>query len=223
MKSKSEILASNPKLISYRVMLHEDKGEKFQIAFDCYAEDDDQATEQALSSYPNGEVTSTTPWTVAHYDACKSNSPKLSTAASIDWALLRKQKFQLVSMADDDDRLMSEIEVLDGVLALLDHIQDDAVAQGRATELEVFGPDWVIYSASESAISDGAGFWSNNSGWTPAIGAERFDDVQKENFGLPIARGNDAKWVLWSEVLMLNIKHLEPLPECLEALAHRHK
>ena len=47
MQTKSEILASNPNLISYRVMLHEDNGDKFQIAFDCFAEDDDHAAEQA--------------------------------------------------------------------------------------------------------------------------------------------------------------------------------
>lgn len=62
MLSKQEILASNPSLISYRVMLHEDKGDKFQIAFDCYAEDDDHASEQAISAYPTGEVLTTTPF-----------------------------------------------------------------------------------------------------------------------------------------------------------------
>jgi hypothetical protein len=44
-------------------MLYEDKGDKdFQLAFDCYAEDDDHAAEQAESAYPNGEVLSTTPF-----------------------------------------------------------------------------------------------------------------------------------------------------------------
>jgi hypothetical protein len=62
MLTKSEILALNPNLISYRVMLHEDKGDKFQIAFDCFAEDDDHAAEQAEGAYPNGEVLTITPF-----------------------------------------------------------------------------------------------------------------------------------------------------------------
>jgi hypothetical protein len=63
MQTKAEILASNPNLISYRVMLQEDNGDKFQMAFDCYAEDDDHAAEQAQNAYPNGEILSTTPFT----------------------------------------------------------------------------------------------------------------------------------------------------------------
>jgi len=46
----------NPNLIPYRVTLHEDKGDKFTLVFDCEAEDDDHAAEQALNAYPNGEV-----------------------------------------------------------------------------------------------------------------------------------------------------------------------
>jgi hypothetical protein len=43
-------------LTAYRVSLHEDKGDKFQIVFLCWAEDEDHAEEQALNAYPNGEV-----------------------------------------------------------------------------------------------------------------------------------------------------------------------
>ena len=42
----------------YRVMLHEDKGDKFKLVFDCQAEDEDHAEEQALNAYPNGEIVS---------------------------------------------------------------------------------------------------------------------------------------------------------------------
>ena len=44
----------------YRVHLHEERGDKFVIVFDCWAEDDDHAAEQALDMYPLGEVLSTT-------------------------------------------------------------------------------------------------------------------------------------------------------------------
>lgn len=62
MLKKAEILALNPNLISYRAMLHEDKGDKSQIAFDCYAEDDGHAADQAQNAYPNGEVLTIAPF-----------------------------------------------------------------------------------------------------------------------------------------------------------------
>jgi len=43
-------------LSEYRVSLHEDKGDKFTLFFDCWAEDTDHAEEQALNAYPNGEI-----------------------------------------------------------------------------------------------------------------------------------------------------------------------
>lgn len=43
-------------LRSYRVSLREEPGDKFTIHFDCMAEDDDHAEEQALNAYPAGAV-----------------------------------------------------------------------------------------------------------------------------------------------------------------------
>ena len=48
-------------MTEYRVTLHEDKGDKFQIVFDCWADDIDHAHEQALNAYPNGEIVHTQP------------------------------------------------------------------------------------------------------------------------------------------------------------------
>jgi hypothetical protein len=47
-------------LTEYRVSLHEDKGDKFTLFFECWAEDNDHAEEQALNAYPNGEIINTT-------------------------------------------------------------------------------------------------------------------------------------------------------------------
>lgn len=47
-------------LLPFRVMVHEEKGDKHQLVFDCYAEDADHAAEQAENAYPDGEVVSTT-------------------------------------------------------------------------------------------------------------------------------------------------------------------
>jgi|AntAceMinimDraft_1070359.scaffolds.fasta_scaffold265493_2 hypothetical protein len=58
MKTKAQIIADNPSLSLYRVMLVEDKGDRdaIQIPFDCYAEDGEHAAEQAENAYPSGEV-----------------------------------------------------------------------------------------------------------------------------------------------------------------------
>lgn len=43
-------------LYPYRVMLHEEPGDLFQLQFDCMAEDADHAVEQAEDAYPGCEV-----------------------------------------------------------------------------------------------------------------------------------------------------------------------
>lgn len=43
-------------LIPYRVTLREELGDDFLIVFDCMAEDDDHAAEQAENAYPQCEV-----------------------------------------------------------------------------------------------------------------------------------------------------------------------
>jgi len=53
MKTAADILHDNPNLIPYRVTLAEEPGDKFTIVFDCFAEDDDHAAEQAENAYPN--------------------------------------------------------------------------------------------------------------------------------------------------------------------------
>lgn len=53
---------------------------------------------------------------------------------SIDWVLLRDQKQALLQcISNEDDTL------LEGLLSLIDHIQDSAVETNQYTELEVFG------------------------------------------------------------------------------------
>lgn len=42
----------------FRVMLHEEPGEEFQLAFECMAEDADHASEQAKNAYPGCDVIS---------------------------------------------------------------------------------------------------------------------------------------------------------------------
>jgi hypothetical protein len=43
-------------LKEYRVSLHEEPGDKFTLYFDCWAEDQDHAEEQAENAYPGCEI-----------------------------------------------------------------------------------------------------------------------------------------------------------------------
>lgn len=49
---------------------------------------------------------------------------------NIDWYLLRQQKLWLLKF---------DCEQAAGLVSLLDHLQDQAVAQGECSEQEVFG------------------------------------------------------------------------------------
>lgn len=68
-----------------------------------------------------------------------------------------------------------------------------------ATPFDDSDSHYVIYSPNESAISDGAGFWSNEEGWCEFDAAERFTQTEKKSLNLPISTGRDAIWVLWKD------------------------
>lgn len=55
---------------------------------------------------------------------------------TLNWALLRQQKTWLSGFYNGKDS-----EYAEGLISLLDYLQDDAVDTGRATELEVFGTE----------------------------------------------------------------------------------
>lgn len=54
-------LPGNEKLREYRVTLKEIPGEKFTIVFDCWAENEEHADEQAENAYPGCELQCTFP------------------------------------------------------------------------------------------------------------------------------------------------------------------
>lgn len=60
----------------------------------------------------------------------------------IDWTKLRKQKETLIYVIMSVPKEIAED--LDGILNLIDSIQDKAVEDGTATEEEVFGTDAII-------------------------------------------------------------------------------
>jgi len=54
----------------------------------------------------------------------------------------------------------------------------------------------VIYSQHQAALSgDGAGFWSNGSGWTVLEEATLFTPEQSRAFGLPMGAHPDVRWL----------------------------
>ena len=57
----------------------------------------------------------------------------------IDWALLRQQKLSLLQAIEEAHPVIAQD--LEGILHLIDHIQDEAAANSEIGIKEVFGDD----------------------------------------------------------------------------------
>jgi len=78
--------------------------------------------------------------------------------------------------------------------------QRRARARASAGQAQDNAP-FVIYSANEAAVNDGAGFWSNADGWVEdPREASRFSAQGRARLSLPMSTGQDAAWVRASEV-----------------------
>jgi hypothetical protein len=73
---------------------------------------------------------------------------------NLDLVLLRRQKRHLVEINTGNEDRNNAVE---GMLNLLDHVQDYIVDSGQATEEEVFGPrdaDGRLDEAAEAVLQD---------------------------------------------------------------------
>jgi hypothetical protein len=59
--------------------------------------------------------------------------------SNIDWELFSKQKLRVLVMIDCAGLSKGDVEVMDGIITLMDAIQDAAIDDGLATVEEVFG------------------------------------------------------------------------------------
>jgi hypothetical protein len=68
---------------------------------------------------------------------------KYEVEVDIDFKLLRKQKRVLISLASDKRvrTSKSRVDALEGIINLIDHMQDAAVDSGAASEDTVFGSE----------------------------------------------------------------------------------
>jgi hypothetical protein len=72
---------------------------------------------------------------------------------------------------------------------------NDSIANETYEEGDAFA-DWVIFSAGEARANDGAGYWSNEYGWTTIDHATRFYLCERERSDeLPHSAGMDAVWM----------------------------
>lgn len=66
----------------------------------------------------------------------------------------------------------------------------------------------VIYSARQADISgDGAGFWSNDSGWTVLEAATKLTAEQSRIFGLPLGAHPDVCWLAGTDAERIALAH----------------
>jgi len=71
-------------------------------------------------------------------------------------------------------------------------------SQGKPAVEDLAPIHYVIYSANESSIGSGAGYWSNQDGWVDELGdVSFFSQVEKDVFAdrLPHATGFDAQFI----------------------------
>jgi hypothetical protein len=59
---------------------------------------------------------------------------------NIDWALLRNQKINLIEISELENLTSFQKEALDGILNIIDGLQDAVVDDDLFTELVVCGP-----------------------------------------------------------------------------------
>lgn len=71
---------------------------------------------------------------------------------NLNWKLLREQKEYCANEAANNEDVS---EIYEGVLNLLDHLQDAAVLDGVATEEEVFGKSAYTTRALSSPDEEG--------------------------------------------------------------------
>jgi len=67
----------------------------------------------------------------------------VDTLKSIDWHLLRQQKYDLFELEE-----FIPSELLDGLLGFIEAIQDAAVTDGIVTEVEMFGTQDNEYTST---------------------------------------------------------------------------
>ena len=65
---------------------------------------------------------------------------EVSVSFQLNYPLLRCQKACLVALAQRKDQDPDTQAALDGIIHLLDYIQDKIVDSGQAAERQVFGP-----------------------------------------------------------------------------------
>jgi hypothetical protein len=60
---------------------------------------------------------------------------------NMDWGLLRRQKQELANLVPKRSLTLNQREAIEGILHLIDHIQDETVNTGQLTVGEVFNAE----------------------------------------------------------------------------------
>jgi len=81
--------------------------------------------------------------------------------------------------------------VIDHVVAVCEEM-NDSIANGTYEEGDAFR-EWVIFSRAKMHESGGAGFWSNDYGWTTLDLATKFASTGGDK---PVTAADDATWML---------------------------
>ena len=70
---------------------------------------------------------------------CKPAAIFSEVLASVDWKLLREQKKTLVQLTDNPRIMGKQLDHLDGIIGLIDSLQDEVVVWAYYSSREIFG------------------------------------------------------------------------------------
>lgn len=200
MITKADILGQNPNLSSYQLSLNEVSGVDNEILFDCYAEDDAHASEQALSAYPDGQILTTTKYAGNGAKSAKELAEHCGHT-SVDSVTTLKTENNPDTEDGADETMDLNVSGF-GDAAYLEWVSEYGDPIGDVFKfVDISDEDLpqsdtsVVYSPNEAAISDSAGYWNNEDGWVTIESASKFKTCECQQLNLPISTGGDARWV----------------------------
>lgn len=163
-------------LRGYRVTLKEDAGDKFTIVFDCQAEDDDHAEEQAENAYPGCEIVLITPFEdlgeVANaYEG--GVCPNCGTA---------------IPLTAESGESCQNCGLVHYV-SFQESVGEAEVAQVNNAEA------YVIQAFSPAGNHENQYYWNQAEGWVPFDEATRFSRQERETMELPSSGVEQVYWV----------------------------
>lgn len=116
----------------------------------------------------------------------------------IDSRMEHQAKLEDGYTVEDIESNKETSDLAEGAVAILKAaLAVESAEDGAEMDIEIPFPElggWVIYSASEAATMDGAGYWNYRDGWVCLEDATVFNRDHVGSYALPQSLGQDRAW-----------------------------